>query len=162
MLKRKRALKGAKGSALFMVICIMAILMVVAVTAMAMVSIAYTRSLQNYTASQSYVTAVNTLDMITATTHFKKGPAYGTGDYGQDESDIENISKPLREVLLECMGDTTKGGQKRVGNISIDAGPLAGESLVTFAEFDDCHNAGVYSSSGAHFPLTRGQCFQSA
>ena len=136
MVKRYKNQKGAKGSALFMVICIMAILMVVAVTAMAMVSIAYTRSLQNYTASQSYITAVNTLDMITDTTHFC-GTGSSSGDYGQEASDIENISKPLREVLLECMGASIKGGQKRVGNISIDAGPLAGEGIVSFAEFDD-------------------------
>ena len=138
MVKRRKALKGAKGSALFMVICIMAILMVVAVTAMAMVSLAYTRSLQNYTASQSYVTAVNTLDMITATSHYT-GSGSIAPDYGQDTAAIEKIAQPLREVLWDCMAATTKGGQKKYGSISITDGPLGSDSI-QFLTFDGTDN----------------------
>jgi len=123
MVKRKKALKGTNGSALFMVICVMAILMVVAITSMAMVSLAYTRSLQNYTASQSYITAVNTLDMITETTHYM-GTGSSTSDYGQDEAAVVKISEPLREVLWECMGDSVKGGQVKYGTVNITEGPL--------------------------------------
>jgi len=99
MVKRKKALKGAKGSALFMVICIMAILMVVAITAMAMVSLAYTRSLQNYTSSQSYVTAVNALEMIAEISDNKAT----IGEYGESDSDVTNsISAPLYKLFSDA------------------------------------------------------------
>ncbi len=133
MVKRRKALKGAKGSALFMVICIMAILMVVAITAMAMVSLAYTRSLQNYTASQSYVTAVNTLDMISEVTHYK-GAGSSVTDYGQDATDIDDIAEPLRNVLLTCMADTTKGGQVEYGTIEFDTTEMSGIQFVDFTD----------------------------
>ena len=109
MVKCRKALKGAKGSALFMVICIMAILMVVAITAMAMVSLAYTRSLQNYTASQSYVTAVNTLDMIIEATDNTST----TNDYGQVALSIDDradIAEPLYDVIEQCNTDVYNGG----------------------------------------------------
>lgn len=140
MVKLKKAQKSTKGSALFMVICVMAILMVVAVTAMAMVSIAYTRSLQNYTASQSYITAVNTLDMITETTHYTGEDDYPA--YGQtSETDISKIAKPVRELLFRCVQATIDGdpigGQTEVGKIEITDGPLSGEGLIEFVEFTD-------------------------
>lgn len=144
MVKRKEALKGAKGSALFMVICIMAILMVVAITAMAMVSLAYTRSLQNYTASQSYVTAVNTLDMIVEATDNTST----TNDYGQvamSATQRAAIAQPLFEVITECNSDVLSGpggtydnskagGQIKYGTVEFDT---VGMSGIQFLDYTD-------------------------
>lgn len=142
MVKRKKALKGAKGSALFMVICVMAILMVVAITAMAMVSLAYTRSLQNYTASQSYVTAVNTLDMIIEATDNTST----ANDYGQvalSVSDRVSIADPLYDVIEECNTDvynggtydnSKAGGQVKYGEVEFDTVGLSGIQFVDFTD----------------------------
>ncbi len=61
-MKTKAKTTRTKGSALFMVICMMSIMLVVVMTAMAMVSVAHTKSLQNYSSSQSYVSAKNVMD----------------------------------------------------------------------------------------------------
>ncbi|MGN0654947.1 MAG: hypothetical protein ACI4KD_08525 [Oscillospiraceae bacterium] len=144
MVKLKRKQKGASGSALFMVICIMAILMVVAVTAMAMVSIAYTRSLQNYTASQSYVTAKNTLDMIVEVTD----NVTTTNDYGQvgmGMNDRAAIAQPLFDVITLCNTDvyssgtydnSKAGGQVAYGTVTLDTTDLNGISFVDYTKPD--------------------------
>ena len=145
MVKRKKALKGTKGSALFMVICVMAILMVVAITAMTMVSLAHTRSLQNYTASQSYVTAVNTLDMIVASTDNVAEESAGfNSNYGQvglSITDRVNIANPLFEVIKECNTDvyssgtydnSKAGGQVKYGEISLDTTEMSGIQFLDF------------------------------
>ncbi len=143
MLKRKRALKGAKGSALFMVICIMAILMVVAVTAMAMVSIAYARSLQNYTASQSYVTAKNTLDMIVEVTDNTSSTVNDYGQVAMSASQRAVIAKPLFDVITACNSDvygggtydgSKAGGQVEYGTVTLDTTELSGISFVDFTD----------------------------
>lgn len=143
MHKRKRALKGAKGSALFMVICIMAILMVVAVTAMAMVSIAYARSLQNYTASQSYVTAKNTLDMIVEVTDNTSSTVNDYGQVAMTLTERKNIAKPLFDVITKCNSDvyngttydnSKAGGQVEYGTITLDTTELSGISFVDFTD----------------------------
>lgn len=127
MVKRRKALKGAKGSALFMVICIMAILMVVAITAMAMVSLAYTRSLQNYTASQSYVTAVNTLDMIfEATDNTGSAKDYGQSELTDDDDKIA-ISKPIIDAINKYDADPTSD-TKTYGTVVFSGGPLNTDS----------------------------------
>ena len=150
MVKRRKALKGVKGSALFMVICIMAILMVVAITAMAMVSLAYTRSLQNYTASQSYVTAVNTLDMIVKATDNTST----TNDYGQvalSDSDRVAIADPIYDVITKCNADVLKdgdtdgdgkpnynnsyaGGQVEYGTVEFDTVGMSGIEFVDYLD----------------------------
>ena len=142
MVKRRKALKGAKGSALFMVICIMAILMVVAITAMAMVSIAYTRSLQNYTASQSYVAAINTLDMIVEVTDNTST----TNDYGQvsmTPTQRANIAQPLFDVIQQCNSDvlyggtynnSNAGGQVEYGTVEFDTIAMSGVEFVPFTD----------------------------
>lgn len=150
MVKCRKALKGAKGSALFMVICIMAILMVVAVTAMAMVSLAYTRSLQNYTASQSYVTAINTLDMIVEATDNTST----TNDYGQvsmTDSQRATIAQPLYDIITQCNADVLRdgdtdgdgnpdynnsyaGGQTEYGTIEFDTIAMSGVEFVDFTD----------------------------
>lgn len=61
-MKTESQTRRTKGSALFMVICMMSIMLVVVMSAMAMVSVAYTKSLQNYSSSQSYVSAKNVMD----------------------------------------------------------------------------------------------------
>ncbi len=150
MVKRRKALKGAKGSALFMVICIMAILMVVAITAMAMVSLAYTRSLQNYTASQSYVTAVNTLDMIIEATDNTST----TNDYGQVGLSLDDrayIADPLYNVITQCNADVLQdgdtdgdgkpdynnsyaGGQIEYGTVEFDTVGMSGIEFVDYLD----------------------------
>ena len=142
MVKRRKALKGAKGSALFMVICIMAILMVVAITAMAMVSLAYARSLQNYTASQSYVTAVNTLDMIIEATDNTST----TNDYGQvslSHDDRAYIAAPLYDVIEDCNTDvlatgtyknSAAGGQIEYGTVEFDTVGMSGIEFVDYLD----------------------------
>lgn len=142
MVKRKKALKGAKGSALFMVICIMAILMVVAITAMAMVSLAHARSLQNYTASQSYVTAINTLDMIfEATDNTGAAKNYGQHDLAS-KTDKLAVSQPMRDAIIEFSDGTDNDGNGETGvtygNVSISGDLLASgtDGEIKFLPFD--------------------------
>ena len=150
MVKRRKALKGVKGSALFMVICIMAILMVVAITAMAMVSLAYTRSLQNYTASQSYVTAVNTLDMIVEATD-NTSTTNNYGQVGLSDSDRVAIADPIYDVITQCNADVLKdgdtdgdgkadynnsyaGGQVEYGTVEFDTVGMSGIEFVDYLD----------------------------
>lgn len=120
MSNRKTAMKK-RGSALFMVICVMSIMLVVVMTAMAMVSLAYTRALQDYTASQSYITARNTLDMIVES----GDNTIVTYDYGQ--SSLSNaqmiaLNQPLVDVMMDVntnfLAGNPIGGQVQYGTIS--------------------------------------------
>lgn len=156
MVKRRKALKGAKGSALFMVICVMAILMVVAITAMAMVSLAYTRSLQNYTASQSYVTAINTLDMIVAATDTVNGSNdYGQSAYAGDPANgvdpdyvtQKAIAQPLMDAMNACdvaiRSGGTAGDDGQEGYGTVDFSGVEEMEAIQFLDFTDASGASL-------------------